>query len=632
MTVADKHIIRPRKIRLDASTVCQLKCPACPTAGGATGRRIGVGFLKFEDFKKFVNDNPRVAHIELSNWGEVLLNKDLDKILKYAYERSVALSSRNGNNFNDASPKILEAIVKYKLRVMTCSIDGTNQDTYAVYRVGGNFNRVMENVRMINVFKAKYRSRFPQLRWQFIAFGHNEHEISRARAMAAGLNMDFVVKHSWEDLFTAPFSPIKDAALVRRESGLGVADRGEYRRKYKAEFVKQCCLEMWKSPQINFDGRVLGCSINFWGDYGNAYRDGLENALNNDQIAYARRMLTGTAPANPGVPCTDCKIYINMREHGTWMSDQDIKEYFVDPRWMVFLENRYYVIYRLVRRGLLFLGSARRIWRKVYARRGDPRAMIRAVASTWFPPARLKLPRMKNRVYRLALPLAEDRVTGWRPTNIMRGYSRGLHKMTCHASSLLAQKCPHPPHHHKEEELLLMLSGEADLILPQDLAPGERQRRRLKKGEFVYYPSHFAHTLEAAGETTANYLMLKWYAPPLNHENILSFGHYPLMSAGGQTQGQKKFQTHLIFEGPTSCLKKLHAHATVLQPGAGYAPHADPYDVAIVVLEGDVETLGRRAAAHDAIIYPAGRPHGMRNPTNKLAKYIVFEFHGRRLG
>src|SRR3989338_4899246 len=79
MTVADKHIIRPRKIRLDASTVCQLKCPACPTAGGATGRRIGAGFLKFEDFKKFVNDNPRVAHIELSNWGEVLLNKDLDK-------------------------------------------------------------------------------------------------------------------------------------------------------------------------------------------------------------------------------------------------------------------------------------------------------------------------------------------------------------------------------------------------------------------------------------------------------------------------------------------------------------------------------------------------------------------------
>ena len=67
-----------------------------------------------------------------------------------------------------------------------------------------------------------------------------------------------------------------------------------------------------------------------------------------------------------------------------------------------------------------------------------------------------------------------------------------------------------------------------------------------------------------------------------------------------------------------------------MEPGAGYAAHEDSYDVAIIVLEGEVETLGKRAKPFDVIFYAEGEPHGMENPGDKVAKYIVFEFHGRR--
>src|SRR5204862_42584 len=66
----------------------------------------------------------------------------------------------------------------------------------------------------------------------------------------------------------------------------------------------------------------------------------------------------------------------------------------------------------------------------------------------------------------------------------------------------------------------------------------------------------------------------------------------------------------VIFDRPTRYLRKLQGHVTVLEPGAGYDAHADAYDVAIVVLEGEVETIGGRAAPHDAIFYRAGEPHG----------------------
>jgi hypothetical protein len=43
--------------------------------------------------------------------------------------------------------------------------------------------------------------------------------------------------------------------------------------------------------------------------------------------------------------------------------------------------------------------------------------------------------------------------------------------MEVHVSSLAHGKMPHPPHTHREEEILIMLSGAADLILPQVKGP-----------------------------------------------------------------------------------------------------------------------------------------------------------------
>jgi hypothetical protein len=85
----------------------------------------------------------------------------------------------------------------------------------------------------------------------------------------------------------------------------------------------------------------------------------------------------------------------------------------------------------------------------------------------------------------------------------------------------------------------------------------------------------------------------------------------------------------MVFEGPTRYLQRLQCHTSTLTPKAGYRAHRDPYDVAILVLEGEVETLGRRVSPHGLIFYATGKPHGMYNPGEVTAKYVVFEFQGR---
>jgi hypothetical protein len=80
---------------------------------------------------------------------------------------------------------------------------------------------------------------------------------------------------------------------------------------------------MWTAPQVNFDGRVLGCCVNHWDDYGNAFNDGLLSVLNNERMQYARRMLAGKAPERADIACTSCEFYKAMKEDGSWIGPQD---------------------------------------------------------------------------------------------------------------------------------------------------------------------------------------------------------------------------------------------------------------------------------------------------------------------
>lgn len=295
-------------VRLESCSICQLKCPICSTAERINKEGIvGWGYLKFKDFKKFVDSNPEIKNIELSNWGEIFLNPELKHIIKYAYYKNINLTAGNGVNLNSASREVLEYLVKYKFKWISISIDGATNDTYQIYRRGGDFNRVIENIKIINHCKKKYNTVFPKLSWQFVIMGHNEHELPIAREMAKELGMmEFNPILSWDP----SFSPVKDKEFVRRESGLGVASIEEFKQKNAEEYTFVCS-QLWKSPQINWDGKLLGCCVNKWGDFGNVFEDGLEKCLKSEKYVYAKRMLMGRKKARNDIPCSKCPTYKN---------------------------------------------------------------------------------------------------------------------------------------------------------------------------------------------------------------------------------------------------------------------------------------------------------------------------------
>ena len=537
--------------------------------------------------------------------------------MEYAYKRDIALFAHNGSNLNYLTEEMIEAVVKYKFRAITCSIDGVNQKSYAIYREKGDFDKAIANIKRIRKKQARYQSPYPQLIWQFIAFGHNEADILQAKSLAEELGMEFYVKLNWGDFYgLGEFSPIKNRDWVRNAGGMFVADRDEYKQKYGHEYeIRNCCLKMWRSPQINFDGRVLGCSINYWADYGNAFNEGLLKTLNSPPMHFARNVLMGREAVKEGIPCASCKYFRIMQENSEWIKHSEIKRYYVPSKWGLLLKNR--INRYALGRDML---KAMRAVKYDFLRKST--RFTQKISSSFKQPSP-----SGSEIFPLQLPLApkQDRPHSYYP--IFNRVTKGLDVFTCHVSVLTHGERPHPPHTHEEEEMLLVLDGKIDIVFRESAYHHRERSIRMQKGQFVYYPCSFAHTLESVGTTPANYLMLKWRGAYKKTSSVLPFNHYDAVRAYEKCHGKDGFSSRLIVQEKTNYLKKFHCHVSTLSPRAGYEPHSDWHNVVIIVMEGEVETLQKRVQPHGVIFYAAGEAHGMRNPGDVEAKYIVFEFH-----
>lgn len=292
----------PSKARIEASTACQLACVACPTPQGIINTHLGTGLLKSADFEKFLVQYPQIRSIELSNFGEVFLNPQLVQIFEIAHQRAVEITLSNGVNFNRVSPQTLQAMVDYQVAQVTVALDGVTQETYQQYRVRGRLETVLNNVRQLNQIKQQSNSEFPVLTWQFVEFDHNRHEIEQARQMAQELGMAFVIKRDWRlPRIDPPARPGESRKLIEH------------------------CLQLWHQPQINFDGRLLGCCCNYWSDFGgNVFESDLQQQLNQPKIQYARAMLQGHQPPKAEIACTRCIYYKKMLDTGNFITPDEV--------------------------------------------------------------------------------------------------------------------------------------------------------------------------------------------------------------------------------------------------------------------------------------------------------------------
>lgn len=111
--------------------------------------------------------------------GEPYLNPEFLNMVKYAHDKGVyTATSTNAHYLTDEKAR---QTVESGLDRLIISIDGTTQDVYQQYRVGGKLDKVLEGARNIVKWKKKLKSKTPFIFFQFLVVKPNEHQIEEVK-------------------------------------------------------------------------------------------------------------------------------------------------------------------------------------------------------------------------------------------------------------------------------------------------------------------------------------------------------------------------------------------------------------------------------------------------------------------
>jgi radical SAM protein with 4Fe4S-binding SPASM domain len=242
---------KPTSLEIEPTTSCNLRCPQCPS--GLREFTRNTGMLDLPLYKKIIDEtHEELVWLILYFQGEPFLNKQFLEFVKYAAQKNIyTATSSNAHYFTDEMAK---ATVESGLDRLIISIDGTTQDTYGKYRIGGKVDKVIEGTEKLLYWKKKLNRKTPHIIWQFIVFKHNEHQLPEIKKLAKQVGVDELgikTAQIYDYQTSDNFIP-ENKDLSRYEK----LPDGSYQIKNK---LLNQCWRMWRGSVITWDGLVVPC-------------------------------------------------------------------------------------------------------------------------------------------------------------------------------------------------------------------------------------------------------------------------------------------------------------------------------------------------------------------------------------
>jgi radical SAM protein with 4Fe4S-binding SPASM domain len=295
----------PELYYIDPGNLCNLKCPFCPT--GIGNNNLTKGLMSRETFDLVFDQIKSHAKIIcLYNWGEPFLNKNILYMASECARYGIRSQIDSNLSVRDFSDEEADAIVKSGLSQIYASIDGASQETYGKYRVRGNFERALNNMRQIVLAKKRLSSRTPDIGWNFLINKFNEHEIDTAKEMAQeiGVHIEFKLMSCWDSNWLSSYhlQPTDIAGGQPRESEIKKQEQPPlplpvdqlelHSRLY------DWCTQPFSFMVINWDGIVMPCCTVYGDEYGlgDLTKNYVEDVWNNEKLRSCRKFLYNFGP------------------------------------------------------------------------------------------------------------------------------------------------------------------------------------------------------------------------------------------------------------------------------------------------------------------------------------------------
>lgn len=247
----DIRMGRPMMLMVEPTNHCNLKCPLCPSGNGEMTRARGV--MPFEHFQRVFDPlADDLLLLLLWNQGEPFINKDLTRMVRHAAKHNVPTITSTNVHYVRTDEEA-EDIVSSGLSELILCLDGVDSETYLKYRVGGDFDRVLDGIDRITRAKRRLGTPGPLIHLQFIIMKHNEDQIEAARDLARTYGVDRL------SLKTAQVYTDEDVTeFLPADESLSRYDYEADGLKTKAP-LKNTCRHLWYSTVVNWDGSVSPC-------------------------------------------------------------------------------------------------------------------------------------------------------------------------------------------------------------------------------------------------------------------------------------------------------------------------------------------------------------------------------------
>ena len=266
-------------LQVDHNSTCNLRCPQCArTHEGATHPELPLLELKVSDYEKFIPHTPNLDIIMFcGNYGEVVVSNTFMDCLDYVLEntKSKIIITTNSSARNEEWWSLLAQKLKGRGKV-NFSIDGL-EDTNHIYRVNAVWDKVINNAKA-------FTSAGGRARWDYLVFGHNEHQVDEAVALAKDIGFEeFQIKltnrfindeqykndiqaSESQDVITRKSKYVLDMPKNKDFQGSGKSQNDQIIDKYGSwkSYVNTTPIDCKWRPNgqifLDFEGRVWPCT------------------------------------------------------------------------------------------------------------------------------------------------------------------------------------------------------------------------------------------------------------------------------------------------------------------------------------------------------------------------------------
>ncbi|MFH1744575.1 MAG: radical SAM protein [bacterium] len=281
----------PNAIWIEPTNVCNLKCIMCPNS---IIQNSNPGFMDLNLYKKIIDEaEDFVSYAVLCLSGESLLNKNFPEMVDYAKRHGIY--TYLSTNATLLTPKISRQIIQAGLNWINFSFDGVSREIYEKIRVNADFEKTVDNI--INFLKIKKEL--------------NADVQAELQIMIMDKKGEDDFKNNKEDFFKKFEGLPLDGFQVRKPSTWGgfLAGTDKYTPiEYEKSGRYSPCSYLWGSLHILWDGRIVACTSDFFGDniFGKFPEKTLKEIWNGELMCNFRKAMVDGTYLEFNKNCKDC--------------------------------------------------------------------------------------------------------------------------------------------------------------------------------------------------------------------------------------------------------------------------------------------------------------------------------------